>query len=414
MSRYVVAVAKGDDKFALLTEAVDKSGFFEVLAGELSRSGKTKGDFLVVIKPNVMMFTHKEDPPVTYTDPALVERLIEMIQRAGYKNIRMVEAQNIYGNWYDNRTVKNIFAAAGFDPQKHGYEVCDLTEEAEEHDYGGKLGKHLVGRAWRDADFRISFAKNKTHMSNMVTLALKNIYGTLPMQDKAAEYHAKREWYDATIDNLRNFPVHFGLIDAVYSADGLLGFKGTAVPKHTKMVLASVSIVAVDMVATEMMGVNPERSVLTKLAIEEWGRPQIDLVGIEPGYRHPNWDNLLIKDWFARFVFKLVKRITGRRLEVPDVLRRSYLYHLLQEKVPEFWQATSDVLEESYLSFNISGIISNGLVGDKMDTHLFPRKKNLPKRLIDKSIEISAEVGKNKRSTRRFLRELYENLFSKQ
>jgi len=411
MGRYVVAVEKGDDKFTLLSDAVDKSGFFEVLNGELSRCGKSKKDFIVVVKPNVMMFTHREDPPVTYTDPALVERLIEMIRDAGYEKIRMVEAQNIYGNWYDNRTVKNIVAAAGFDHQKYGYEVCDLTEETEEHDYGGKLGKHLVGRAWRDADFRISFAKNKTHMSNMVTLAIKNIYGTLPMQDKAAEYHLKREWYAATIDNLKNFPVHFGLIDAVYSADGLLGFKGTAVPQHTKMVMASPSIVAVDIVATRMMRIKPERSILTKLAIEEWGRPEIDLLGIDPEYVHPDWDNLLIKDWFARFVFKLLTRIRGRRPEVPDVLRKSYFYHLLQEKVPEFWQAASDVLEESYLSFNLAGIISNGLVGDKMDTDLFPRKKNLPKRLIDKSIANATEGRKKRKSTRQSLRELYENLF---
>ncbi len=108
MGRFVVAVEKGDDKFALLGNAVDKSGFFKVLDGELSRSGKSKNDFTVVVKPNVMMFTHREDPPVTYTDPALVERLIEMVRDAGYKRIRMVEAQNIYGNWYDNRTVKNV------------------------------------------------------------------------------------------------------------------------------------------------------------------------------------------------------------------------------------------------------------------------------------------------------------------
>jgi len=364
-----------------------------------------------VVKPSVMMFTHREDPPVTYTDPELVERLVEMVRDAGYEKIRMVEAQNIYGNWYDDRTVKNVMAAAGFDPKKYGYEVCDLTEDVEEYDYGGKLGKHIVGRAWRDADFRISFAKNKTHMSNMVTLAIKNIYGTLPMQDKAAEYHLKREWYAATIDNLKNFPVQFGLIDAVYSADGLLGFKGTAVPQHTKMVMASPSIVALDIVATRMMRIKPERSILTKLAIEEWGRPEIDLLGIGPDYVHPDWDNLLIKDWFARFVFKLLTRIRGRRPEVPDVLRKSYLYHLLQEKVPEFWQAASDVLEESYLSFNLAGIISNGLVGDKMDTDLFPRKKNLPKRLIDKSIANVAEGRKNRKSTRQSLREFYESLF---
>jgi hypothetical protein len=45
-----------------------------------------------------------------------------------------------------------------------GYKLVDLTEDQyEERLLGPYLGRHRVPLTWRDADFRISFAKNKTH-----------------------------------------------------------------------------------------------------------------------------------------------------------------------------------------------------------------------------------------------------------
>lgn len=72
-------------------------------------------------------------------------------------------------------------------------------------------------------NFRISFAKNKTHCFCHYTRTLKNIYGTLPMQDKLKEYHSKREYDWSTIETLKHFPVHFGLIDAFTSAYSQFG-----------------------------------------------------------------------------------------------------------------------------------------------------------------------------------------------
>ncbi len=411
MATCIVGVSFNKEKFTMLEDALKTANFRGVLESRFSESGKPKDSFSIVIKPNLMMFTHSEDPPATYTDPQLVEHLVKILQDVGYKNIKLVEAQNIYGNWYDNRTVANVSAAAGFSPGNLGYQFCDLTEEAEGHDYGGKLQKHLVGKSWRDADFRISFAKNKTHVSNLYTLTLKNVYGTLPAQDKALEYHAKREWDESTLDNLKNFLVHFGIIDAVYSADGLLGFKGTAFPKHTKMILASCNLIAVDIVAGRMMGVRPKRSKLTALAIKQWGMPEITLKGIEEDYRHPGWDNVSIKGRISRCLFNLVTRIWGRRPEVPAMLGKSYLYHLLQEKMPEFMQKATDLLEESYLGFNLGGIISNGLVGDKIDTELFPRKKHLSESLIVKAKENLKDIIYNKKRRRAIFRDLFANLF---
>ncbi|GIS59031.1 MAG: hypothetical protein CM1200mP2_12560 [Planctomycetaceae bacterium] len=92
--------------------------------------------------------------------------------------MRVVEAQNVYSLWYRNRSVNNVARVIGLGGE--GYDVHDLTNEQFPFDYGGILGQHFVGESWRDADFRISFAKNKTHDVSRCTLVIKNTYGCLP------------------------------------------------------------------------------------------------------------------------------------------------------------------------------------------------------------------------------------------
>ncbi len=137
------------------------------------------------------MFAHAKLDPSTYTDPELVEHLVERIREKGFTNIAVAEAQSTLGNYYDNRTVQNMASYLGYSATN--YRIVDLTLEKEPHDYGGMLGRHFIGPTWRDADFRVSFAKNKTHIFSGYTLTLKNIYGTFPTQDKLKAYHTKRE-----------------------------------------------------------------------------------------------------------------------------------------------------------------------------------------------------------------------------
>ena len=108
------------------------------------------------------MFAYSKEDRTTFTDPELVEHLINRIHEQGFSNITIAEAQSAYGNYYRNRSVEDVAMHVGYSKDKN-YRIVDLTEEKVTYDFGGKLGKHPVGPTWRDADFRISFAKNKTH-----------------------------------------------------------------------------------------------------------------------------------------------------------------------------------------------------------------------------------------------------------
>ena len=285
-----VVSLKGDDKFKLLDEVLEKSGFFDILEKSFQKSGRPREAFSVVVKPN-FMFMHAKKDISTYTDPQLVEHLIDRIAARGFFNIALVEAQSTYGNYYRNREVVNVAKYVGYTGKN--YRIVDLTEEMVPFDYGGGLGKHFVGPTWKDADFRISFAKNKTHTFSNYTLTLKNVYGTLPLQNKIKEYHSKREYDWPTIETMRHFHVDFGLIDAIYSADGQFGVITCPEPKHTKTILGGENLIAVDWVGAKKMGLDPDNPRIGRflsLAVEAFGKPDINVIGDDSVYEP--WENV--------------------------------------------------------------------------------------------------------------------------
>jgi uncharacterized protein (DUF362 family) len=374
-----VSVVKGEDPVSLLDQVLKESEFTDNLKFKLESSKKSKKDFSVVIKPNLMMFTDVENPVATYTDPILVEHLVDKIREIGFKRLFVVESQNCFGNWYLNRGVLNVARVAGFKPKDHGYEIIDLTEEMVPYKYSGQWlndEKDVIGKTWMEADYRISFAKNKTHIEDFYTLTLKNIYGTNPLQDKMYEYHARREWYGVTYDMLNALPVDFGIIDAFYSSDGPLGFKGTFKAKETGMMLASPSLIAVDMVGSKMMGLKPHQSKLMELCLKKWGIPEIERTDdLDAEYIHKDWVNVIP---------------LPRNINFTDVMGANFLREVIESK-PELLEilthGMATIYEEDYLAFSIGGLLTSGRTNDEMSKE-FPMKKwdQLSKYVMEQTI----------------------------
>jgi uncharacterized protein (DUF362 family) len=283
--KVIVASIKDDEsKSAALDRVLHETNFDRILEERFAASGKTRPEYSIVIKPNFMFAYNKRDR-TTYTDPDLVGHLVTRLQRAGFENIAVVEAQSTYGEYFDKRSVLEVARYLGYETSV-GCKIIDMTEDADESRYlGPHLGFHPVSRAWRDADFRISFAKNKTHAYAYYTLTLKNIYGALPLANKFKEYHCDRDIYHTTIEYLSAFPVHFGLVDAYLSADGPFGIFADTDPNETYTIIGGEDLVAVDWVASSKMGIDPMISKYMRLAVERFGKPEIRFVGDASLYR---------------------------------------------------------------------------------------------------------------------------------
>ena len=279
-----VASIRDEDKFAALDRVLAETGFDGILETRRKDSGKAREDFSIVIKPSFMFAYDKRDRS-TYTDPELVHHLVKRLRGMGFTHLNVVEAQSTYGEYFDKRSVREVADYLGYDG-KAGYEVVDMTLDADEaQDLGPHLGHHPVSRSWREADFRISFAKNKTHAYAYYTLTLKNIYGALPLANKFKEYHCGRGIYETTIEYLTAFPVEYGLVDAYLSADGPFGIFADPAPNETDTIIGGTDLVAVDWVAASKMGIDPMISPYMKLAVEAFGKPEIRLVGDPNPYR---------------------------------------------------------------------------------------------------------------------------------
>ena len=290
-----VASIKDPDKFRALDKVLEATGFFPKLDTAWRKSGKRKEDFFILVKPN-FMFMYSTKDRSTYTDPELIESLFDRIFDRGYQNLGVAEARSTYGTFFTNREVKTVARHIGL--MEKNYRVIDLSEDLEEYEFAGKLGRHWVNREWKKADFRIAFAKNKTHPYSRYTLTIKVIYGALPMENKFLEYHHKRDIFTTTIEFIKHFPIHFALIDAHISADGPFGIFADKKPNLTETIIGSEDLVAADWIGAAKMGLDPMISDYTRLAVEAFGKPQVQLIGDRTLY--PNWVNVTdVIPWVA-------------------------------------------------------------------------------------------------------------------
>lgn len=288
---------ENNDKKELLRKVVQRTNFVEALEKRAADLNKAPADLKIVIKPNFMFLYNKNDH-TTYTDPVLVEELVDLMYHEGFTNIAVVEAHSTYGEYFENRDVKSVANYIGLEGSGGKYKVIDLTTDEQiepEIEFKGPLKGQKVPKSWADADFRISFAKNKTHAYAYYTLTIKCIYGALPLADKFKEYHCSRGIYGTTIEYLLHYPAHFGLIDAYVSADGPFGIFADKTPNYTRTIIGGENIIAVDWVGASKMGYNPLLSEYMKLAVEQFGKSRIDLRGDLKDEIYNPWINVPIE-----------------------------------------------------------------------------------------------------------------------
>jgi len=285
----VDAVYSSPEKTVLLDRVIEESNFFEVLNRRFNESGKSKTDFSIIIKPN-FMFMYSIVDRTTFTDPILVEHLVKRLREDGFTNIMIGEARSTLSVFYDKRDVKAVALRIGY-KECDEYKIVDMSDDLVTEDFGGKLGVHSVNKDWRNADFRISFAKNKTHTYAYYTLTLKNIYGALADEYKFKVFHHEYgDIYKPTIDYIKKLPVHFGFIDAIVSADGPFGIFADTYPQLTMTIIGGEDIVAVDWIGSGKMGIDPMLSRYMQEAVKVFGKPRIRIKGDGDLYRF--WANI--------------------------------------------------------------------------------------------------------------------------
>jgi uncharacterized protein (DUF362 family) len=315
------------DKLPLFRRLLHEAGLADRLEERAHALGKRLCDLRVVIKPTFMLgYSRKDTSHVT--DPALVQELARWLRERGCTDVAVVESRNIYDRFYRNRTVHDVARYLGF--ESPAFRVVDLSDEQVPHSFGRGMAQHTVGRTWKEADFRISFAKMRSHPVEMVYLTVPNLeaLGARCEEFLFVERQAHRD--TGVMMLLGDFPPHFALLDAYdRAADGLVGMMGCRRPKAPRRLYSGADALAVDLVAARHLGVrDPRASQILRAACHWFGDPsgRIEVVGCDepvPGWRGPYEND--VSTLLSFLAYPVYEHGSGRgALFVPEMDERAF------------------------------------------------------------------------------------------
>jgi len=238
------------------------------------RSGDT-----IFIKPNVVV----PEPPWTgvNTDPRVLEALIGILQDAGPKKIIVGE----HVRWHGPRVlqVAEVYEAV----KRAGGEWVILDDQVHVNVPipGGEYEKTAnLPKTYLDCDLLVNVPKLKTHLDTLVTVCLKNLMGMVPSDPDCLEMHGHLP--QSITDLYRLLKPGLNIVDGIIAHEGQGPLFGNPVP-DMNTILAGEDGVAVDAVASEIMGINLIEVATTRMAmIEELGTGDlrdIELTGTDIG-----------------------------------------------------------------------------------------------------------------------------------
>lgn len=211
----------------------------------------------VLLKVNLLMKKRPEEAVTTH--PSVVEAVVRLVQEAG--GIPIIGDSP--GGPYTVSALQTIYTRSGL------REVAKRTGAILNEDVGqttiqcpeGKLAKSLtVTNCVLDVDVVIPLSKLKTHGMMTFTGAVKILFGVIPGLLKA-EYHLKmfkvHDFADLLVDIATWVRPTLSIMDGVVGMEGDGPSAGK--PRNIGALILSTDPFALDVVATDLIGLKPEK-----------------------------------------------------------------------------------------------------------------------------------------------------------
>lgn len=277
---YVLQSSDSGDKRKLFRRLLEESQLAQAVQRRAEFLGRGIETLKIAIKPTFMLGYHRRDSS-PLTDVELLHDLAAYLRELGCREVVVIEGRNIYDRFFQNRSVHDV--ARYFGIESEHYRVADTADEQVAHRYRRGMAQYTVARSWRDADFRISFPKIRSHPIEMALLSLGNVEWVGGRCDEYLFLERQADRATAVMMLLDEFPPHFALLDGFADApDGLVGVMGCRRPKHLRRFYAGTDALAVDTVALRHLGVNqaPQGRILRTAAHWFGGSPgKIEVIG---------------------------------------------------------------------------------------------------------------------------------------
>jgi uncharacterized protein (DUF362 family) len=284
-----VAIVKGANAREMVERALSLIGGIE----RFVRSGDK-----VLIKPNICLPLPPEKGDST--SPEVVATLVELAKLAGASRVTVGESA-CWGLYTpDNFEISRIAELS----EAAGAELSYFDEEERievEIPNGVLLRKATIPRIVTEVDVIINAPKMKNNFVTMVTLGIKNLLALLTPEDRYGLHRGVNgvELAYVLIDLIKVIKPQVTVIDGIVAMEGFGPHSGDLLKMD--LVMASGDIVAIDAVASEIMGYQAMEIPTTQIAAKQnlgiGDLSQIELKGekIENVRRH-----------FTRPIFKYI------------------------------------------------------------------------------------------------------------
>ena len=264
--RFVVSVVKGKDVQKMVEEAVRKIGGIKTVVSPGSR---------VLVKPNLLKPT--QNLGVT-TNPKVTEAVINLIKKANPKEIIIAESSEVNKDTAESFEVSGTKAVA----ERTGVKFVDLKKDQIVEikiPKGRALKKLRVPETAINCDVLINVPVMKTHIQTGVSLSMKNLKGFLPDEEKKRVHLMDLE--QAIVDFNSVFKTDLVVMDATNALEGLGPNSPPGKPVPMDLIIAGRNRLAVDMVATAIMGFEPKTLRFIRKAVTAgFGPRKIDDIEI--------------------------------------------------------------------------------------------------------------------------------------
>jgi uncharacterized protein (DUF362 family)/NAD-dependent dihydropyrimidine dehydrogenase PreA subunit len=257
----------------------------------------------ILLKPNIL----SDDDPgkAITTHPAVVEAVIRYLQSRG--------ATVLVG---DSPT----FDTRGFTGERSGIRQvvnkCGATwVRFNDAAIFRKVGttEIKITALITKVDLIISLSKLKNHELMIFSGAMKNIFGFVPAFNKAMQhvkYPDRYKFGKFFVDLEEAIKPHFHIMDGIVALEG--PGPGNGYPKKVNVLLASVNPLALDIIASRIVGYNPLQIPTNKIALERGSllknMDDIIIKGTDP-------DTIVVRDFIridkggeAGIIFKYLKK----------------------------------------------------------------------------------------------------------
>jgi len=284
---FVLEGKSAEEKCSVFRRLLEMSGLAEKLRKRAAALGKQPAELRIVIKPSFMLGYAQKDRSII-TDADLLRALANFLGENSLGNAVLVESANIYDQFFEHRSVAEV--AAYFGMEVCGLPIVDASADQVPHSYIRGMAQNTISQRWKEADYRISFGKMRSHPIEMAYLTIGNLEWMGGRCDEFlfVERQAHRE--TALMMLLDGFPPDFVLLDAYEQAsDGLVGIMGCPCPPAPRRVYAGEDALSVDLIAAGHMGVRePEQTNILRAACHWFGDPRerIEVVGTNELLQH--------------------------------------------------------------------------------------------------------------------------------